>query len=171
MRNKFNSIFGFVLILAGVLFLLKNLHINDPLLDFLSINTLWPLIFIIFPGLIFHYAFFTGNKRDPGLLVPGGILLVTGATLQLGELIGSWDVIWPLFIFSVAFGLFELYAFGNRDKGLLVPVFILGGLSALFFAFYSVGRIFGPGTEKLIVPVLFLILGFIVIFSGKKKKY
>lgn len=171
MKNRFNSILGMVLILAGVVFLLKNLHIFDPILNVFSLNTLWPLIFVIFPGLIFHYAFFSGNKRDPGLLVPGGMLLVTGITLQLGVLMGGWDIIWPMFIFAVAFGLFELYAFGNRDKGLLIPVFILGGLSVLFFATYSVGKIFGPGTEKLITPAIFVIIGMIVIFSGKKKKY
>ena len=31
-----------------------------------------------------------------------------------------------LFLLGIAVGLFELYLFGNHDKGLLVPVAILG---------------------------------------------
>lgn len=170
MKNRFNTILGMVLILAGVIFLLKNLHIFDPILSFISINTFWPLLFVIFPGLIFHYAFFSGSKRDPGLLVPGGILLVTGLTLQLSVFTEAWDILWPLYIFAVAFGLFELYAFGNRDKGLLIPIGILGALSLIFFCSFSVSKILGQGSEKLVTPLAFVLLGLIVIFAGRKKK-
>ena len=170
MKNKTNAILGAIFILAGAIFLMKNFNIFDPVFRIFSIGTFWPLLFVILPGLIFHYSFFAGNKKNPGLLVPGGILLVIGTVFQVNMLIGGWDVLWPFYIFAVAFGLFELYAFGNRDKGLLIPIGILGGLSMIFFAAFSINKIFGYGTAKLITPVVLIGIGLIVIFGGGKKK-
>lgn len=170
MKNKTNAILGTIFILAGAIFLMKNFDIFDPVFRVFSIGTFWPLIFVILPGLIFHYAFFSGNRKNPGLLVPGGILLVIGTVFQVNMLIGGWDVLWPFYILAVAFGLFELYAFGNRDRGLLIPIGILGGLSVIFFAAFSLNKIFGYSTGKLITPAVLIILGLIVIFGGGKKK-
>lgn len=170
MNTKRNGtmIVGLILILLGVVYLLKSFNIFEFYFDIFDIgflvSTFWPLVLII-PGLIFHYSFFTAKTSDAGLLVPGGILLVAGITCQLSMMFDLWGYLWPGFIFSVAVGLFELYLFGNKDKGLLIPVFILGGLSLIFFTF-SLGRIWLLRTY--LVPAI-LILGGILIVSRNRR--
>ncbi len=171
MKIKTNGIIGIIIIIIGVLFLLKNFNIFSPFFDSLSfgslIGTFWPSLFLIIPGLLFHYGFLSGGRKDAGLLVPGGILLVLGVVFQFNMLFGGWDVTWPAYIFAVAFGLFELYLFGGREKGLLIPVGILGGLSVIFFFTISLKELLGPGTTGFIAPIVLIFIGIVVIF-GKK---
>ncbi len=68
------------------------------------------------------------------MLVPGGVLLVVGLVNQISFMFNIWHILWPGFVFAPAFGLFELYWFGKKEKGLLVPVGILTALSLIFFA-------------------------------------
>jgi hypothetical protein len=172
--NKTNRVLGAILVILGALFLLKNLNIVNPLFDIFNfgfiISKLWPSLFLIIPGLLFHYGFFRGRRKDPGLLVPGGILLVLGIVFQINMLFGGWNITWPANIFAVAFGLFELYAFGNREKGLLIPIGILGGLSVIFFTAFSLNQLIGLNARNAITPLVLIIIGLIVIFGGRRKK-
>lgn len=167
-RNKGTMTVGLVLILIGIAYLLKNFGIFEFYFDIFDIGFLfsrfWPL-FILVPGLIFHYSFFTGKTNDAGLLVPGGILLVIGITCQLSMLFDLWGYLWPGFILAVAVGLFELYLFGTRDKGLLIPVFILGGLSFIFFAI-SLGRSWVLRTY--LVPAILIFGGLLIVAKNKR---
>jgi hypothetical protein len=170
MRNT-GKLLGGILVCLGILFLLHNFG----LLNFWSIfgfavSRLWASIFIILPGLLFHWKFFTGSRRNPGILVPGGILLIIGMTLQFNMIFGGWGVTWPFFIFSVAFGLFELYYFGNREKGLLIPVGILGGLSAIFFMSFSLSEILNFETGPYAIPAALIVIGLVILSGGKKGK-
>lgn len=171
--NRTGKAFGIIFIFLGALFLLKNLGIIEPFWSYVDIGNIigkfWPLLFLLLPGLIMHINFFSGRKKDPGILVPGGILLVLGIAFQINMLFGGWDIMWPLYIFSVAFGLFELYAFGSRERGLLVPIGILGGLSVLFFISFSLGRFLTFSIRPVIVPVILIGAGCIVLFGGKGK--
>lgn len=164
MNKRGNVVVGIVLIIIGVLFLLKTMDIID-LNIFSIVSQFWPFLFLMVPGLAFHYGYFFGRSRDAGLLVPGGILLVSGITCQLSVSLGIWHLMWPGFILAVAVGLFELYLFGNQDKGLLIPVFILGGLSIIFFTSFSFRWLFGFNISKLFIPALLVILGLIIIFK------
>ena len=168
MRNKGTAIVGSILMVLGVLFLLDNLGIFSINFGFNDIGWLfgnfWPL-FLIIPGLVFHFAYFSSRAGDAGLLVPGGILLVIGLTCQVSMLTGWWSYLWPGYILAVAFGLFELYVFGNRDKGLLIPVFILGGLSLIFFSM-SLGSIYWLRT--FLVPAILIIGGAMIIFKNRR---
>jgi hypothetical protein len=174
MNNKGGRVFGAILVIVGALFLLKNLNIMSPFFEIFDlgylIGTFWPSLFLLIPAFFFHYGFFAGRKRDPGLLVPGGILLVLGVVFQINMLFGGWDVTWPLNIFAVAFGLFELYYFGNREKGLLIPIFILSGVSLIFFTTFSLNELFGYNTRKVAIPFVLIAIGLLVIFGGRKKK-
>ncbi len=174
MNNKTNRIIGIVFVIVGALFLLKNLDIMKPFFDIFDlgyiISRFWPSLFLLFPSFLFHYGFFNGRRKDPGLLVPGGILLVLGVTFQINMLFGMWDVTWPLNIFAVAFGLFELYYFGNREKGLLIPIFILGGLSFIFFTSFSLRVLLGYSASKVAIPLLLIAIGLYVVFSGKRNR-
>ncbi|HEX2946860.1 MAG TPA: DUF5668 domain-containing protein [Clostridia bacterium] len=168
--NRTSKTLGGIFVIIGILFLLNNFHILAFDIGFIM-SRFWPAIFIILPGLMFHSGFFSGNRRNPGLLVPGGILLVTGITAQLSMLFPIGDILWPLYIFSVAFGLYELYYFGNRERGLLIPIGILTGLSALFFMSFSLGKVFSFSTRPFMLPIVLICIGLLVLRKGKSKKY
>ncbi|HEY5584712.1 MAG TPA: DUF5668 domain-containing protein [Ruminiclostridium sp.] len=167
-KRKGTMTIGFVLILIGVVYILKNFGIFEIYFDIFDVGFIfskfWPL-FIIIPGLIFHYSFFTGKTSDAGLLVPGGILLVTGVTCQLSMLFNLWEFLWPGFILAVAVGLFELYAFGTREKGLLIPVFLLGGLSIIFFTI-ALGRI--EILRLYLIPAILISGGLLIIVRNRR---
>ena len=98
---------------------------------------------------------------------PGCILLVLGLVFHFNMLFGNWNITCPLYILSVAFGLFELYIFGGREKGLLIPVGILGGLSFLFFFSFSLNRLLRFNTRPYALPVLLIIIG-IILIGGRR---
>lgn len=170
MNRRNNVVMGAIFVILGVLFLLNNLKIFNMHYSIFNIgyviSRFWPFLFLIIPGLAFHYAFFTGRKKEAGLLVPGGILLGIGITFQINMIFGWWNVLWPAYIMAVAVGLFELYVFGNREKGLLVPVGILGSLSIIFFA----KELFSFSAGKLLIPVIFIAIGLSIIFGGRLDK-
>jgi hypothetical protein len=100
----------------------------------------WPSLFVIPLGLFFHWLYFSmTGRKGIGVLIPGGILLVSGVTSQIAMLFDNWEYMWPGFIIAVAAGLFEFYWFGNRNKWLLIPINILAVLGLLFFAVFSLG--------------------------------
>ena len=154
-----NIITGIILILLGGLFLLLNLDLID-----ISLNLAnhWP-IFLLIPGLIFEFSYFI-NRKEPGVLVPGGILLTYGVLFYINIYYG-WGMmtyLWPVFPLGVAFGLFQLYLFGGRDKALLVPVFILGGVFLITLNFNLRFLDF-----SFIFPILLIIVGLLIIFRRK----
>ena len=167
-KRKGTMTIGLVLILIGVIYMLKNFGIFEIYFDIFDVGFIlsrfWPL-FIIIPGLIFHYSFFTGKTSDAGLLVPGGILLVIGLTCQLSMLFDLWGYLWPGFILAVAVGLFELYIFGTREKGLLIPIFILGGLAVIFFAI-SLGRIWL--LRIYLIPAILILGGLLIVIRNRR---
>jgi hypothetical protein len=155
-------ILGVILIILGTLFTLDHLQMIR-----LSWNVLWPL-FLLLPGIAFHAAFFGDrNNNNAGLLVPGGMLTCYGL-LFLSTTIFGWqllEVLWPIFILGVALGLFELYLFGPRQPGLLIPVAILTAVGGIFLAMNLLHM--GGG---LIIGLLLIIAGvFVVLKSGPGK--
>lgn len=158
MNRNSNIVIGAVLIAMGVLFLMSNLgYLN------FSWNYVWPLLLLV-PGIYMHFAFFTGIDRNPGILVPGGILTTYGALFYANVFFG-WQImanLWPLFIIGIAVGLFELFLFGDHHKELLIPIGILGGigLSALLRSYIRFDL------KDYIVPVILIIIG-IAIIAGK----
>ncbi|MGI6668290.1 MAG: hypothetical protein ACOX4M_02270 [Acetivibrionales bacterium] len=168
--NRTGKVLGVILIVLGAAVLLDNVGLIDLFGDILSIGRLWPSLFFILPGLLFHAGYFSGSGRNPGLLVPGGILLVLGITFQINMLFGGWDITWPMYIFSVAFGLFELYIFGSREKGLLIPIGILTGLSFIFFVSFSLKKLLSFNTQPFAVPLLLIGIGLIILLGGKRNK-
>ena len=156
MRRE-NLLIGIILILFGVIFLLSNFGILD-----ISFQKLWPL-FILVPGVLFELSFFI-SRKDPGVLVPAGILITTGIVFCITVTLG-WNLmayLWPLFPFGVAVGLFQLYLFGNKETALLIPVGIIGGFSlvALTFTldFWSM---------DLIISGILILTGLLIIFKRK----
>ena len=172
MHKRNSIVFGAVLIILGIFSLMKNFNIIN--FNYFSIGFImskfWPVIFLMIPGLLFHYSFFSKRNNDAGILVPGGILLVTGIVCQLSVIFNIWRIMWPGFILAVAAGLFELYVFGTRDKALLIPVTILGGLSFLFFMSFSLAWLFKWITKRLFTAIVLIICGFFIILKSIKAK-
>ncbi len=163
--NKKNSLTGIILILIGVLLILKRVFY----IDLLSLRDLWPL-FILIPGLMFEWRFFK-TRTDPGMLVPGGILTTIGI-LFLFENFTNWNFsnyTWPIYTLSVAIGLFQLYLFGNREKGLLIPVFVLTLISIISILNMLFNQIFYWLNYRLIFPIILITLGLSILFKEYKK--
>ncbi|WP_425446398.1 LiaI-LiaF-like domain-containing protein [Dethiothermospora halolimnae] len=157
--NRKNFVLGFILIIIGGLFLLSNLDVID-----ISIGLHWSLALLV-PGLIFEISYFS-DRNNPGLLVPGGILITYGILFYIMDIYG-WGLmgdLWPVFPLGVAIGLFQLYIFADRDAGLLVPVGILGGFSVIsLLANTTKLRV----DFNLILAIVFIIVGLVVILRRK----
>lgn len=165
MYGRKSVLFGAAFIMAGVLFFAVNMNLISIGYIF---SRYWPLLFVIVPGLILHLAFFS-HVAPAGILVPGGILLTTGFVLQISSTFWIWSVMWPGYIMAPAVGLFELYIFRYRRKGLLIPVFILGLTSLVFFSI-TFGS-FINHSLKNILSVALILLGVYIIFNkGNKNK-
>lgn len=149
---------GLMLITLGI-FLLVN---NMGLVTF-NMAYLWPL-FLLVPGLFFEFSFFA-TWKDPGVLVPGGILTLYGLFFYLNILSG-WrfmDSLWPFFILGPAFGLFQLYLFGNREKGVLIASTILTIIALTMFSF----TLFGFAAEYF-APAGLILLGLFMVTKGRR---
>ncbi|HBR01274.1 MAG TPA: hypothetical protein DD738_01525 [Ruminiclostridium sp.] len=103
-----------------------------------SYEWVWPG-FIAAPA-VGLWLLYTFGDRAPGLLVPIGILLTTAGICLFATVFNAWDIVWPGFIMAPAIGLFLLYLAGNREPGLLIPVFILTSISVLLFSIFCLGR-------------------------------
>ena len=165
MKGK-NYFWGIILIFIGVGAILNNIF-N---IQFLTISKLWP-VFVLFLGLSFEAGYFS-RGREPGLLVPGGILTTIG-TLFFFETFTNWrfaEYTWPVYPLAVAIGLFQLYLFTGRKQGLLVPVFILTSVSVIAFAIMLFGNIFYWINTSLIIPIVFIIIGIYMLIKSFSKK-
>lgn len=159
--NKRNQFLGIVLVLAGIFLLMNNLF-N---FNFFDAERLWPL-FVLGLGLIFEAAYFV-SRKNPGLLVPGGILTTVGL-LFLFEAFTNWHYsayTWPVYPLAVAVGLMQLYLFSGRPKGLLIPVFILGGVSATSLGIMLFGNFFAWLNMSYAFPLIVIIIGLGIYFK------
>ncbi|WP_054950204.1 hypothetical protein [Numidum massiliense] len=163
---KGRHVFGVLLMLLGVYMLFNRGEIDGVGTMF---ALFWPSMFVIPLGLFFHWMYFSLlDRRGVGVLVPGGILLTTGIVFQVATLVDGWSYMWPGCIFAVAVGLFELYWFGGRHKGLLIPIAILTAVSLLFFVVFSVGTLLTHASIAWpIVPIAIMILGIAMLFGRK----
>ncbi len=155
---KNNNMFpGIILIGLGATMLANRFGLIS-----LGIELFWPL-FLLIPGLMFEISYFT-TGRNAGTLVPGGILTVYGL-LFFFNILTKWsfmDSLWPIFILGPAVGLFQLYLFGDRSRGVLIASAILGTLSLVFLSF----SLFGFALDYL-APVLLILLGSLILIRGK----
>lgn len=166
---KGRALAGIALILLGA-FLFLN---RDESLGVGSIFAyFWPTLFVIPLGILMHWLYFSVTGRQGiGLLVPGGLLLTAGLTMQIAALTGGWEYLWPGFILAPAVGLFELYWFGDRNKYLLIPINILAVTALIFFLIFSIGTLLGKLSlgQPMIAIIVILLGAFLLV--GRKKTY
>lgn len=156
--KKINYIVGLLLLFIGVLLILSNFGAIKIIWE-----NLWPL-FLLVPGIVFELSYFI-YRKDAGLLVPGGMLITYGL-LFLVNVIYGWhlmEYLWPIFPLGVAIGLLQLYIFGGREKGLLIPIGILGAISLFFLINNLLFIHFG-----LLAGIVLVVIGIWIIFKKAK---
>lgn len=153
---------GLILIILGVVLLFKPLF-NINIFDMAHF---WP-IFVLGPGLVFEGSFFL-SKKNPGLLVPGGILTTIGS-LFFFETFTDWNFAgytWPVYILAVAIGLYQLYLFDGRSKALLIPVGILTTVGLVSLILIIFGNIFVWLNSSIVWAILFILLGVFILIKN-----
>lgn len=159
MKSK-NAVLGFFLILIGGIWIFTNIF-DIPLFH---MGNMW-FLFILVPGLCFELSYFS-TRRNPGLLVPGGILTVIGLLFAF-EIITNWHfatMTWPIYPLAVAIGLFQLYLFGGKDRALLVPVGILTTISVVFMVGILYRSLFAWINFSWLIPGILILVGVYLIF-------
>lgn len=155
---KGKAIAGIALILVGAyLFFMRDETVSTGSV----FMYFWPTLFVIPVGILLHWLYFGVFGRGAvGVLVPAGIVTTAGIVCQIATLTGGWAYLWPGFILAVAVGLFELYWFSGRKKGLLIPINILTGLSIIFFVAFSIGHLIGRlALGQSFIAIVFIIAG------------
>ena len=81
--KKINSIFGLLLLFIGAMLILSNFGVIEIVWE-----NLWPL-FLLIPGIVFELSYFI-YRKDAGLLVPGGILILMASYFwSMSSLVGT----------------------------------------------------------------------------------
>lgn len=161
MKKNNNIFIGVLFIIIGTLFLVSNLgYIN------FSWSYIWPLA-LLAPGVYLHFSFFTGLDKNPGILVPAGILTTYGLLFYANVIFG-WGLmadLWPVFLIGISIGLLELYLFGSKDRALLIPIAILGGLGLIFLTdtVYILNR-------KYLAPAFLIVLGILILIKNDNRR-
>ncbi|MDP4180249.1 MAG: hypothetical protein Q8942_04055 [Bacillota bacterium] len=164
--KKGNSTLGIIFLIIGGILLYNNFfHVN-----IFSMRYMWP-IFILAPGLVFEFSYFT-SKTAHGLLVPGGILTTIGIMFFFMTYthFRFSILIAPVCILSVAVGLFQLYLFSGRPRGLLIPVGILTAIGGTFFIIAALNSLTSFVGYNLFLPLVLIIIGLFVIFGRTENK-
>lgn len=162
MKGKNTLLGALLVIIGGILFVAKYLF-NSSFLS-LGPNDFWPMIVLLI-GAGFELAHFI-TMKIPAFLIPGGILITNGL-LFFFEVFTDWkfaQYTWPVYILSVAIGLFQFYlATGRRYKGVLIALSIIGGVAAvcIFVILYRV--MLGVLDFGFIIPVALVLCGIIML--------
>lgn len=154
--QRHNLIWGILLILIGILFLVGNT-------SRMGMELLWP-VFPLAVGIAFWIGYFN-DRKNYGLLMPGSILIVVSVLFMYCNLTHWWrmEYLWPIFILAPATGFVAMYFGGSRDSGLLIPAGILGAVGFIFLFLSS-----GLGDYW---PVFLIVAGLLLILlQGLPKK-
>ncbi len=166
MRNRTSLYMGLILILIGGGALYNSLFLED----LFSIENLWPL-FIMLPGLYLEIDYFTNfRRRDPSVLIPGGILTLIGLFFLLKEFLPLMNSITsPVIMMIIGLALLQYYAAKPVDRGMLVisiTLIVLG-----LFMIY--GRVIGQFpywfNYNTIRALVILLLGLYLVARTSRK--
>lgn len=160
--KKSNSLFGVLMIFMGSLLVAGQIY-N---MNFLSFSNFWPL-FILIPGILIEINFFS-LKREPAILVLGGIFTTTGL-LFFFETSTNWkysNQTWPIYTLGLAIGLFQYYLFSKKNKPLLFFVFLLAFVSLFSFVINILGNTYVWLTYGLMPPCLIIVLGVYIFIKN-----
>jgi hypothetical protein len=162
---KGKIIWGLIFIGLGVIFLVNSIFGYE----FISASDLWPYI-VLALGLSFEISYFN-SRKDPGILVPGGILTTLGL-LFIFETFTNWNFTgytYPIYTLSVAIGLFQLYLFGEKKGGLLIPVFILTAVAVFQYLSMFYKNIYRYFNSKVLFAIVLIFIGCSILYNNLKK--
>ena len=161
MKNITSVVIGIVLILFGALGILSSFDVIS-----LRFYEFWPFILLVV-GLIFEIGYFVARAKDPGHLIPGGILITVAAIFIVCVLLGwhMMELLWPLFIMAPGVGLFQYYIFGGRELGVLIPSLILLGFGGSFI----VNELYDVSSFSMIFSLLIILIGAVILLKKDKK--
>ncbi|MFC3798194.1 hypothetical protein [Cohnella sp. GCM10012308] len=128
--NKQSAAVGIWILAAGLIILLGKLGV----FSFIG-AVFWPILILIV-GILLHVLYF-GGIVPAVALVPAGILTGSSLLLMVGNWVGwgSMRYVWPLFLLSIAIGLYEYAVFGvGKDRAVWNAAMGIGALSLLLFA-------------------------------------
>jgi hypothetical protein len=143
-------LWGALLILAGVLFLLQNLGL------FAAGDLFWALLFGL--GGVFFLSVFFSNRQNWWALIPGFTLLGIGVLIGLGWLVPGIADRWGGFIVlgSIALGFLVIYLLNRSNWWAIIPAGVLltlaliavvdnlaGGIETGGLLFLGIGLTFG----------------------------
>ena len=151
-------VFGAILILAGLFFVLRYFFADRFLM-----RDLWPL-FLLIPVIPMSIALIKDPRKNAGTAVPMTILVFLSVYFLFQNYRAEpWrNVSWPIFVLAPGLGLLAAYLL-SRDRGFLVPGIILTTLAAVFFIIFSVGA------ATWLVGLLLIIAGVVVLLTRSKK--
>jgi|GEM_PF-138821 len=165
MKDKYSSLIpGILLVLAGILLLLHNLHIYR-----LSWSTFYPLA-LLFLGLWFFAK--AALEKNAGLVFSGSLLFLFGTFFFLRNVLDLWWtdelLFWPVFLIIPGLSFLIMYLFRPREWGILVTAVILlflGGMAlGKNLGWYYEYPIFAWGRKYW--PVLLIVLGIYLVVQG-----
>jgi len=148
-----------ILIILGAVFLVSNFSKQW------SWDHWWP-IFVLVPGLAFYFWYFSSSNKEKisGILFPGTILTLFGIFFFITTWL-NWEhmeKLWPTFILVPGLAFFVLYfARPKREKGVLIPAFILTGLAIIFYLSF--------GLSAKLWPLILIACGLIMLLIPRKK--
>jgi hypothetical protein len=164
-RTRASAVFGGILILLGVIFLLGQ-FIN---IDFG--HYLWPF-FIIGFGALFFIGMVAGGPSMGGLAIPGSIIVTIGLILLVQNFFNiweSWSYAWGLLLSAVGVGI-VIQGFWTRRPDLRVHGWRLVRLGLIFFfifgAFFEL-FIFRSSTllGKVFWPLVLILIGIYIVIT------
>ncbi|MDA3845555.1 MAG: hypothetical protein PF505_03285 [Vallitaleaceae bacterium] len=160
MKGQFKIVFGLMLVLVGVLGILSSLDVI-----YFNIWSFWAYIYFGI-GLVFELGYFTGKRKNGGLLIVGGIFLVIGA-IFIACTLYSWGLmydLWPLFIIAPGFGFLQAYVIHKRSLGFLIPAGILLFIGIAFLN-YTLFRY----NENIVLSVGLIVFGILILFKPNNR--
>ena len=158
--NAGTLVAGSLLVGFGVLALLGQLFAGSQFWSYF-----WPFVVIGF-GAMFFVGMFAGGKSMAGLAIPGSIIAVSGLTLLVKNLTGSWSTWsygWTLTLASVGLGIFIMGWYQGdlqrRQSGLKVMQ-VAATLFIIFGSFFElVISPRGVSAGRYAFPMLLILLG------------
>ena len=167
--RKSNTFLGGLFIIVGAILLSAKYLFGSSLIH-LGPDDFWPMI-VLMLGVMFELVYFITMKA-PGFLVPGGILTTYGILFffEAATDFHYAQYTWPVYILGVAIGLFQLYLFSGRPKGLLIAVGILTGLALTSFIVILFSIVLGSMDFGIVIPVVMIGIGLILFLSRGKMK-
>lgn len=127
MRNRTSYYIGLILIIIGAAALYNSFFLNN----LFTMRNLWPL-FILVPGLFMEIDYFSNfRQRDASVLIPGGILTLTGTYFLIKQFLPIMDELTgAIFMVIIGLSLLQFYAAKPKDRGILViaiSLILIGG--------------------------------------------